>query len=50
MDKSEFKRKAVQFGYSDEEIKEFISDIEEARKSGVPMKYEDIVLIEQPKY
>ncbi|MFA9375584.1 MAG: hypothetical protein ACERKZ_02405 [Lachnotalea sp.] len=50
MDKNEFSKKAKQYGYSDEQIQEFIDLTEEARKDGAPVKYEDIVLIEQPVY
>ena len=50
MTKSDFIEKAKEFGYSDEDINEFIELTESARKDGVPLKYEDVVLVEQPVY
>ena len=50
MTKDEFKKKAMEYGYSEEDIEEFVDMIEEARNDGVPMQYEDIVLTEQAVY
>lgn len=50
MTKAEFVKAAQNLGYAEEDIDEMLDMIEEARKDGIPMSYDDIVLIEQPKY
>ena len=50
MTKEEFVKAARSFGYAEKDIDEMIDMIESARKDDVPMAYEDIILIEQPKY
>ena len=50
MTKAEFVKAARSFGYAEEDIDEMIDMIESAQKDGVPMAYDDIVLIDQPKY
>lgn len=50
MTEQEFIKKAKSYGYSEEQVQEFIDLIKSARADGVNMKYDDIVLIEQPHY
>lgn len=50
MTKVEFIKAAEALGYAEEDIEEMVAMVEEARNDGVPMKYESIVLIEQPEY
>ena len=50
MSESEFRTLAEEYGYSTEQIDELVELVMEARLEGVPMKFEDIELVEQPVY
>lgn len=50
MTKTEFIKTAEALGYAEEDIEEMVAMVEEARSEGVPMKFDSIVLIEQPEY
>lgn len=46
MTKEEFIKEAKKFGYTENEINDILKLIEESKKDGITMKYEEILLIE----
>lgn len=50
MDEFDFRKKAEEYGYDKATIDDLVTMVLDARKDGVPMRYEDIELIEQPAY
>jgi hypothetical protein len=50
MTREEFRAKAIKYGYDENGIKELLEEYDEISEEVPGFSYEDIVLIEQPKY